>query len=87
MLSKGEQAAGELGKPFQISQPAASKHIRVLEEAGLVIRAVDGRFHRLVLDGKRLTEAERWLARHRQFWERSLDSLGNMLAEMQKAKQ
>ena len=50
-LAKGAQTAGELGKPFQISQPTASKHIRVLEEAGLALRSVDGRFHRLALNG------------------------------------
>jgi len=86
MLAKGEKTAGEVGRPFKISQPAASKHIRVLEQAGLVVRAVDGRFHRLALDGKPLAAAERWLSRHREFWQKSLDSLGSMLADMQKAK-
>jgi DNA-binding transcriptional ArsR family regulator len=82
LLARGEATAGELGAPFRISQPAASKHIRMLERAGLVSRSVDGRIHRLRLVSKPLREAEAWISRHRQFWEGSLDSLGETLDEI-----
>lgn len=65
-LSRGEATAGQLGAPFAISQPAASKHIRMLERAGLVSRHVDGRVHRLRLVRKPLHDAEAWIARHRR---------------------
>jgi DNA-binding transcriptional ArsR family regulator len=82
LLSRGEKTAGELGAPFRISQPSASKHIRALERAGLLSRSVEGRVHRLRLVPGRLREAETWIARHRQFWEGSLDSLGRALGAM-----
>ena len=82
LLARGETTAGALGAPFEISQPAASKHIRMLERAGLVSRNVDGRVHRLRLVSQPLREAEAWISRHRQFWEGSLDSLGRALDEI-----
>ncbi len=84
LLARGEATAGELGAPFRISQPAASKHIRMLERAGLVSRNIDGRVHRLRLVSKPLREAETWISRHRRFWEGSLDSLGRALDEIAK---
>jgi DNA-binding transcriptional ArsR family regulator len=87
VLARGEATAGELGAPFRISQPAASKHIRVLERAGLVRRRVDGREHRLRLVPRPLRDAEAWIARHRQLWEASLDSLGRTLDELMKEDQ
>jgi DNA-binding transcriptional ArsR family regulator len=87
LLARGEATAGELGAPFRISQPAASRHIRVLERAGLVRRRVDGREHRLRLVPRPLRDAEAWIARHRQFWEASLDSLGRTLDELTKEDQ
>jgi DNA-binding transcriptional ArsR family regulator len=81
-LTRGEKTAGELGAPFEISQPAASKHIRTLERAGLLSRSVEGRIHRLRLVPRPLREAEVWISRHRQFWEGSLDSLGRVLGDM-----
>ncbi|MGH2707036.1 MAG: ArsR/SmtB family transcription factor [Gemmatimonadales bacterium] len=82
LLTQGDKTAGELGAPFEISQPAASKHIRTLERAGLLSRSVEGRIHRLRLVSKPLREAETWISRHRQFWEGSLDSLGRALGEI-----
>lgn len=80
MLSRrGELSAGELGEPFDISQPTASRHLRVLEEAGLLSRRIDGRVHRFRLVEKRLKEAEDWISRHRDFWDGTLDRLGNLL--------
>jgi DNA-binding transcriptional ArsR family regulator len=86
LLTRGETTAGELGAPFRISQPAASKHIRMLERAGLVARSVEGRVHRLRLVPKPLREAEAWISRHRQFWQASLDSLGGVLDELTRGK-
>lgn len=84
VLARGEATAGELGAPFDISQPAVSKHLRVLEGAGLVSRKVRGRVHRLRLVLKPLMEAESWIARHREFWEESLNSLERFLDELTK---
>jgi DNA-binding transcriptional ArsR family regulator len=84
ILTRGEKTAGELGEPFRISQPAASKHIRTLVRAGLLSRRVEGRSHHFRLVAGPLAEAETWIARHRKFWEASLDSLGRVLGEMKK---
>ena len=82
----GERTAGDLGDPFRISQPAASKHIRVLERAGLVSRKVDGRVHRFRLQIGPLGQAEQWIARHRQFWAGSLASLERVIGDMKKGR-
>ena len=80
MLSrKGALTAGELGAPFDIAQPTASKHLRVLERAGLLSRTVEGRTHRFRLVEKRLKEAEDWIERHRDFWRGTLDRLEDLL--------
>ncbi len=82
MLSRrGALTAGELGAPFEISQPTASKHLRVLERAGLLKRSVEGRTHRFRLVERRLKEAEEWIERHRDFWEHTLDRLEDVLEE------
>lgn len=65
----------ELAKPFAMSLPAVSRHIRVLEEAGLVARCVDGRVHECSLSAARLQSIDHWLALYRHFWEGNLDSL------------
>ena len=82
MLSRrGALTAGELGAPFDIAQPTASKHLRVLERAGLLARSVEGRTHRFRLVEKRLKEAEDWIERHRDFWRGTLDRLADLLEE------
>ena len=78
-LAAGDATAGQLGKPFSISQPAASKHIRILEQARLVTRRVDGRLHLFRLEPRTLEQAELWIARHRALWNNVLDSLGDFL--------
>jgi DNA-binding transcriptional ArsR family regulator len=65
----------ELAKPFAISLPAVSRHIRVLEAAGLVTRQVDGRVHQCSLDALPLRSAEQWLKFYRRFWEGNLAAL------------
>lgn len=84
MLAKGgECTAGELGEPFDSAQPTISRHIRVLERAGLVSRQVEGRVHRFRLETERMKEAESWLSRHRELWQNALDQLGDLLEEME----
>lgn len=65
----------ELAQPFAMSLPAVSKHIRVLESAGLVVRAVDGRVHQCSLDAKPLKTIAAWVSHYRRFWETNLDEL------------
>jgi DNA-binding transcriptional ArsR family regulator len=79
MLTRGESTAGELGRPFAISQPAASKHLRVLEQAGLVRRRREGRVHRFRLNPDPLAQAEQWLNEQRAFWNAALDNLERFL--------
>ena len=67
----------ELAEPFDMSLPAVSKHLRVLERAGLVRRAIDGRIHRCSFDPGPLREADRWLDHYRAFWSESLDALAD----------
>lgn len=66
---------GELAKPFALTAPAISKHVKLLEREGLVRRQREGRRHYLSLDPRRLHEADAWFARHRRFWEVRLDAL------------
>src|SRR5688572_26002946 len=77
----GGCSAGELGCRFNSAQPTISKHLKVLEEAGLVARRVDGRVHRFRLRRKPLQEAENWLARHQAFWTGAVDQLDRLLAD------
>jgi DNA-binding transcriptional ArsR family regulator len=84
LLARSERTAGELGDPFDISQPSCSKHIAVLERAGLVKRSVDGRVHRFRLETHLLRYSEAWIAQHRQLWEGSLQRLDTLLAHLQK---
>ena len=80
-LAKGEATVGELARPFDVSRPAISKHLRVLERAGLVQRTRDGRISRCELDAKPMRDAADWIERYRQFWEEQLDSLARYLEE------
>jgi DNA-binding transcriptional ArsR family regulator len=76
----GGHSAGELGGRFDSAQPTISKHLKVLEEAGLVVRRVEGRVHRFRLRRKPLRDAESWLARHQAFWTGAVDQLDRLLA-------
>jgi DNA-binding transcriptional ArsR family regulator len=81
-LAHGEaRSAGELGSRFGSAQPTISKHIKVLEQAGLVERTIEGRVHLFRLRPKPLRDAERWLARHRAFWTGAVDQLERLLKE------
>ena len=74
-LAEGEATVGELARPFRISRPAISKHLRVLEDAGLVRRTRDGRVNRCTLAPGPLRSAAEWVARYEAFWEGQLDAL------------
>lgn len=74
-LAAGECRVGELAEPFEMSFAAAAKHVRVLEEAGLLSRTVEGRAHRCRLEARALAEAERWIAWYQRFWIGRLDDL------------
>jgi len=74
-LAQAPARITELAKPFAISLPAVSRHVRVLEAAGLVTRAVDGRVHQCSLDALPLKSAEDWLCFYRRFWHSNLESL------------
>lgn len=78
-LAGGEATVGELARPFHVSRPAISKHLRVLERAGLVRRARDGRVSRCELDAVPMRDAAEWVERYRKFWEDQLDSLSRYL--------
>jgi DNA-binding transcriptional ArsR family regulator len=81
-LSRGEaRSAGELGRQFRFAQPTISKHLKVLEQAGLLERSIEGRIHRFRLRQKPLRDAERWLARHQAFWTGAVDQLERLLGE------
>ena len=79
-LSVGERTIGELAEPYDMSFEAASKHVRVLERAGLVLRNVRGRNHYCQLDATRLAEADRWLSFYQQFWSARFAALDRVLA-------
>ncbi|HEY4388842.1 MAG TPA: metalloregulator ArsR/SmtB family transcription factor [Ktedonobacteraceae bacterium] len=78
-LAHGEASGTELARPFSISVPAISKHIRVLENADLILHRKDGRTHRFRLAARPMREAASWLEQYRQFWEAQFDSLETYL--------
>lgn len=80
-LATGPATVGEVTHGFAVSKPAISKHLRVLEEAGIVARAVEGRTHRLSLRPQALDEAADWMERQRAVWERLLDAVDDYLEE------
>ena len=86
-LAEGEATAGELAAPFDMSLPAISKHLKVLEKAGFLIRARDGRIHRCNLDAAPFQAASDWISTYRHFWEGQLGSLARYLEEEKKKKE
>lgn len=78
-LAGGESSVGDLARPFRISRPAISKHLRVLEGAGLVSRTRTGRVSRCRLNAVPMRAAAEWVARYRRFWEGRLDGLARYL--------
>jgi DNA-binding transcriptional ArsR family regulator len=82
-LAQGERCVTDLARPYSMSLPAVSKHLRVLERAGLVRRRRSGRVHSLKLRAAPMGQASRWIEEYRRFWEDSLDRLGGYLKELQ----
>ena len=76
------RSAGDLGRQFRSAQPTISKHLKVLEQAGLIERTIEGRVHRFRLRQKPLREAERWIARQQAFWTAAVDQLDRLLQEV-----
>lgn len=82
-LANGERCVTDLARPHRMSLPAVSKHLRVLERAGLVRRHRCGRVHSLKLETKPMQQAQAWIESYRRFWEQSFDRLDDYLKELQ----
>jgi DNA-binding transcriptional ArsR family regulator len=82
-LAQGEASVKELAEPFAMSLPAISKHLKVLERAGLIVRGRDAQWRPSRLDAGPLREAAAWLNEYRRFWEGSFDRLTDYLRELQ----
>jgi DNA-binding transcriptional ArsR family regulator len=80
-LARGSATVGEATAGLTISKPAVTKHLKLLEEAGVIVRRVEGRTHRLSLHERGLVDAEAWLEYHRQLWEGALDAVERHLAK------
>jgi DNA-binding transcriptional ArsR family regulator len=78
-LAGGPAMVSELAQPFDMSLPAVSKHLRVLEKAGLVHRRIDGRVHRCTLRAAPLGDAASWMKFYEEFWDGTLDALAGHL--------
>ncbi|HEY9627168.1 MAG TPA: metalloregulator ArsR/SmtB family transcription factor [Coleofasciculaceae cyanobacterium] len=82
-LSQGEASVTELAQPFDISLPAISKHLKVLERAGLITRSREAQWRPCQLEANPLKDVDQWLEQYRQFWEQSFDRLDDYLQELQ----
>jgi DNA-binding transcriptional ArsR family regulator len=80
-LSGGAATVGEVTRGFAVSKPTISRHLKMLEEAGVVSRVIDGRTHRLALRPEALDEASDWIGEQRERWERLFDVVGEYLEE------
>lgn len=85
-LSEGEASVQELAKPFSMTMPAISKHLKVLETAGLIVRGRQAQFRPCRLDVKPLKDAVDWLEEHRKEWEQRFDRLEAYLEQIQAAQ-
>ena len=85
-LSRGPATIGQLGAPYAMSKAAVTKHVKVLEHAGLLRRDVQGRVHHCEMDPDSLAVAQRWVAQVTAFWESRFDDLAEYLDELQSAE-
>jgi DNA-binding transcriptional ArsR family regulator len=85
-LANGPATVAQASAGIPVSKPAISRHLRVLEEAGVVSRVVDGREHRLSLEARPLGEASTWIARQRELWERKFDVIDEYLSEQRRSR-
>src|SRR6266513_918949 len=83
-LAKGQASVTEIAKPFDMTLPAVSKHLKVLEHAGLISRGRDAQWRPCRLEADRLKEVAKWVERYRGFWEASFDRLDEHLRELQR---
>jgi DNA-binding transcriptional ArsR family regulator len=83
-LALGELSVTELAEPFELSLPAVSKHLKVLERAGLIRRGREAQWRPCQLDGRPLKDVAEWVEPHRRFWTESFDRLDDYLRKMQK---
>lgn len=83
-LASGEATVTELAEPFEISLPAISRHLKVLEQAGLISRGRDAQWRPCKLEAAPLEHVSGWVERYRRFWDRSFDRMDAYLAEIQK---
>jgi DNA-binding transcriptional ArsR family regulator len=83
-LALGESRVTDIAEPFDMSLPAVSKHLKVLEDAGLLTKRKEGRIHHCRLDPRPLSAAADWIVQHRAFWEKTLDRLQEYLTEQMK---
>jgi len=79
LATKGEMSVNDLRRPFDVAQPTVSKHLKVLERAGLVSRRIEGRTHHIQLEAAPLKEAEDWVAEQRAFWNGTLRRLEDFM--------
>ena len=82
-LASGETSVTELAEPFDMSLPAVSKHLKVLERAGLIARGREAQWRPCRIEPGALKQVDDWLERYRRFWDQSLDRLDNYLIELQ----
>jgi DNA-binding transcriptional ArsR family regulator len=83
ILAEGEASVGELVEPFGLTQPTISKHLKVLERAGLVTRGRDAQYRPVRLNAAPLEAAAAWIGNYRECWEHSLDQLGTYVKSLQ----
>ena len=85
-LSQGEASVTELAKPFDLSLPGISKHLKVLQRSGLITQSRNAQWRPCRLEGARLKEAAAWVGEYRRFWDESFERLDEYLSEIQKEK-
>jgi DNA-binding transcriptional ArsR family regulator len=85
-LSLGEASVTDLAKPFDLSLPGVSKHLKVLQRAGLITQSRNAQWRPCRLEGARLQEASEWVGEFRRFWDESFERIDEYLAELQKEK-
>jgi DNA-binding transcriptional ArsR family regulator len=85
-LSQGEASVTDLAKPFDLSLPGVSKHLKVLQRAGLITQSRNAQWRPCRLEGARLQEASEWVGEFRRFWDESFERIDEYLAELKKEK-
>jgi DNA-binding transcriptional ArsR family regulator len=86
-LAKGEATVNELAEPFAITLPAVSRHLKVLESAGLISRGREAQWRPCRLEAEALKDVDDWLARYRRFWTERFDKMDAYIAELKKKKE